>query len=199
MAGRSAGCCSASRRRSAGCGASEARSSSGNSAVGRLAVRLGGWHARARAVSDAAITAAVEARGARVPWQRAGCNEAPSRRTSVDDCGTCREDGCEAGEVGHGGDERDLHADLGLAEEASEAGAEPRHARDLPFDEQALSPVITVLFGRGVTSRVDEERLMGPDLNGPGGLLGRHALGALRTARTRLRGGKRRAWRALRR
>lgn len=84
----------------------------------------------------------------------------------------CGEHGSEAGEVGHGGHEGDLHADLCLAEEAGEASSEPSHASDLPLDHEALSTVVPVGFGLGIPARVEEEVLVWPDLHGLGRVLG---------------------------
>jgi hypothetical protein len=80
--------------------------------------------------------------------------------------GACGEQDREAGEIRDGRDERHLHADLGLPKEACDAGAEACHARDLPFDEEALFAVLAVRVGFGVLTRVDEQHLVGTDLDG---------------------------------
>jgi len=81
----------------------------------------------------------------------------------------------EAGEVGHGGHQGHLHADLDLTEEASKAGAEAGHARDLSLDYQALPTVVTIGLGVRVGTGVDEERFVRSNLDAPGGVLARDA------------------------
>jgi hypothetical protein len=79
----------------------------------------------------------------------------------------CGEEHREAGEVRHRGDKRHLHADLGLTEEAGSAGAEVRHARNLPFDDETFLAVLAVRVGFRILARVDEERLVRADLETP--------------------------------